>query len=180
MQPFPHPLFARGGTTEAVTSWLFPGSGGFINTGGYGWSGTGNLGADDGSRATAVSTGGVSNYLRASNFNFAGQSIPSGATITGIEAKIARIGGGVNGNDSEVILADYTDFDPLSLNRARPSTWGASEAVISYGGDADVWGLTPTKAMLESSNFALLLKVTALSGNSFGVNYVQLRAHYYY
>lgn len=187
MIPFPHPMFGRtGSVTYAQTAWLFPGAAGTINTGGYGWNNPGGVTADDTSRATTSNTigaGASSNYLRCSHFGFAGESIPSDATITGIEARISRWAGAAgSASDNEVILADYTDFDPLSLNRAATGIgWPTSEAIRTYGGSADAWGLTLTKALIESNNFALLLKVqTNPAGTAVAVNYVQLRAHYYF
>lgn len=173
--------------TYTETAWLFPTSMSNRDPGvGTAWGNPGNIGADDGSNATCILSGSGqgSQYLRASNFNFAGQSIPSEAVITGIEARIARYqtDAGVI-SDLDVYLADYTDNDPLSLSRGKyGAAWPTSEVVQDYGAQNDTWGLTLTKALLETTTFALLLRCWIPgSGSSVGaVDYVQLRAHYYF
>ena len=170
--------------TYTATDWLFPTSMSQVNAGAgtVAWAGTGNIGADDGSNATCVLNVQASQYLRGSSFDFAGQSIPGGATITGVEARISRYQTDAGAQrDLNVLLADYTDFDPLSLNRAKPDSWPTTETLAVYGGQNDTWGLTLTKALLETSSFALLLLATRDVGSTvLAVNYMQLRAHYYF
>lgn len=185
MIPFPHPMMGQGvSVTYAATAWLFPTVMANLNggSGTVAWGNPTYAGADDALRATCVLNEQGSQYLRGSSFDFAGQSIPGGATITGVEARISRYQTDAGAQrDLNVLLADYTDFDPLSLNRAKPDSWPTTETLAVYGGQNDTWGLTLTKALLETSSFALLLLATRDVGSTvLAVNYMQLRAHYYY
>jgi hypothetical protein len=45
-------------------------------------------------------------------------------------------------------------------NKAATSTkWPTTEADASYGGSADKWGLTPSAAQINASNFGVALSV---------------------
>lgn len=124
------------------------------------WSNPGNITADGDVYATTAGTGGAqSHYLKALDFDFA---IPTGATIDGITVAIAR-------KSSQNGALRYTYDNTVKLvvggsvtgdNKAATTTkWPTTEAAASYGGAADKWGLTPSVAQVNGTDFGVVLAV---------------------
>ncbi len=129
------------------------------------WTDPGNvLASDDVNRATAtLLQNEISHYLLARDFDF---TIPAGATIDGVEAKIERhatmansvkdlsvklyVGGAISGNEK----ADTGTFYPTS------------DAIATYGGAADLWGLTPAVAQVNAADFGFALACTNVNASS--------------
>lgn len=128
------------------------------------WTSPGNVLASDDNKATAAMLQNeITHYLVATDFDFA---IPTGATIDGIEAKIERnvtnansvkdssvklvVGGAVSGNER----ADTSTFYPTT------------DTVATYGGPADLWGLTPTVDQVNATDFGFALACTNTNASS--------------
>ena len=119
--------------------------------GSFTWSNPGNAAASDNARATVSinSTGGISHYLKATNFGFA---IPGGATILGILVELE-----LRGSDSDVVEERVRIVKGGVIGATERAT-GASlplltDAVVSFGGDTDLWGETWTPADIIASGF---------------------------
>jgi len=131
------------------------------------WSNPSNAKASDdyGAWATSASTTEViSHYLKATNFGF---SIPTGATINGIELRIERnaINQGTFPNppyarDNQIKLVK-SDGSISTSNKADTSiNWPSSQdTTVSYGGSLDLWGETWTPTDINSSSFGAVLAV---------------------
>ena len=92
---------------------------------------------------------GASDILLAGDYGF---SIPSGATIDGIEVKIEHKGGAA-GSIADV----YVQLTKASIlvgdNKASASKWATSDGEITYpasGGATDKWGTTWTVADINN------------------------------
>lgn len=128
------------------------------------WSSANKAITSDDQRAevSAMINGEVSHYLWASGYGF---TLPSTATITGIEVAIERSAlSGVGIVDNEVRL---TKGAVLGTAKAANGVWGTSETVITYGGPNDMWGttLTPADVNLAGFGVALSTKYPSVSGN---------------
>lgn len=130
------------------------------------WSNPGNAASSNDAYAV-FSTSGVqqAHYLKATNCGF---SIPAGATIDGVTVSIERkaqhnsalrkvvdsvvrlvVGGTVSGD-----------------NKANTGTaWPTGDGSASYGGAADKWGLTPSAADVNGSDFGMVLSATSSGSN---------------
>lgn len=141
------------------------------------WSNPTNIEAADGQTAdvTLASSGDVSHYLTASAFGF---SIPSTATITGIEVSVLRncslhappIGPytpAIGDSAVRLIKAGTIQTPDKSGQAAWPTTGNAQAAV--YGGPTDLWGGAWTPADINDVGFGFAHSVKALYTMAGGV-----------
>lgn len=150
------------------------------------WTDPGNVAASDDARAQANPLSGAANsshYLKCTNFGFA---IPSGATINGVTVAIERT------TFSAPDASHYTRDSVLSLvkggtvsgyNKADTATsWTSTETTISYGGAADLWGLTLTDSDVNASTFGVVLSVAQrdrfAQGNTGNVDLITITINY--
>lgn len=123
------------------------------------WSLPANAKTEDGTVAVA-NLGPVnktSHYLWATSFNF---SIPSGATIDGIVARVKKRTGvktiGEEMNDAALRL--IVGGAVAGNDKASATYWPGVLTWFSYGtGTTDKWGLTPTDTQVNASNFGLAI-----------------------
>lgn len=137
--------------------------------------------ADD-SNVTTSSYGDFSDtsqYLHLTNFGF---SLPAGAVIDGIVVRVKR---------REVAAADNVCDHTIQLivggsrvgdNKADTATeWPTTTTNKDYGSSSDKWGLTPTKAEVEASNFGIAIRAGNLTGgtsSSAGVEVAWIDVYY--
>lgn len=150
---------------------------------GTSWTSPGNVTASDDARASVAfgpSTG-DSHYLVASNFGFA---IPSGSRIDGIKLEIERSQSGAAAvKDKSVGLGKSTSVGPTSTDKADTSTtWplAGSEAVASYGGASDLWGLSWTTTEINAASFCAQVRVTKSDSVSSSPRIDAIRVTVYY
>lgn len=134
----------------------------------HGWSNPNNAKVSDNSYASvSASFGGNTHYLKATNFGFA---IPSGATINGVSVSIERkstVGSPNTVKDNVVKLVKGGTVS--GSNYADTGTnWPSSDTVKTYGGSADLWGLSLTDSDVNASNFGVVL--AAAMGSIIGKN----------
>lgn len=131
-------------TTVGTTNWTSPSNAASSN----------NSKADSGSLTTQSTY-----YLKATNFGF---SITG--TIDGITVEIERMCssfGGQKMRDNSLKLVVGGSI--VGTDKAATSTdWPTSDTYATYGGAADLWGLTPTDTEVSASDFGV-----AISGKAF-------------
>ncbi len=133
------------------------------------WSSTNYAQLSDNNRAPAnVSLGILSsvttNYLSATDFGF---SIPSGASICGIQVDVEKKYNLILG-----LLTSITDHSVRIVkggtisgsDHASGSGWASTDAYSSYGGSSDLWGLTWTAADINAPGFGAVISATVSSG----------------
>lgn len=97
--------------------------------------------------------------LQATNFGFA---IPAGATINGIAVSVERK---ASGNLALSFAVDHTiklykGGTLLGDNKAYTTTkWPTADESVSYGGAADLFGITLTAADVNATDFGVGLKL---------------------
>jgi len=96
----------------------------------------------------------ISNYLQGTNYDF---SIPSGATIDGIEVEIRRQGSIAGIKDNIVSLVKGGSV--VGKNKATDDDWSNSLENVNYGGSDDLWGETWTADEINDENFGLVVSV---------------------
>jgi len=170
---------AAGGSTD--TGFKFPGStdGSRGKTASPNWVNHANITADDGS--DAVVTLGIfdnSDGLGASNFDFS--SVPSGATIDGIEV---RVGDYLRTNFeaiwyfSNLILADNTDGSENKQAELVDPTGTAN--TDEAGGASDLWGETLTDTDVKDVDFGFFVRVIgSIEGDVVNVDFMQMKVYY--
>lgn len=158
------------------------------------WSNPGNITASDDARATAPLAGApatalLTDFLRAYTFGF---SIPAGATIDGFTLSVERSVTSTSGNPRDYVIGisvDGSAWNPpgdttlYSANKATGTTWPTSDGAASYGGAADMWGLTSVSVDdVNSAEFSVYIQVQVDSGEGISttarVDYVELTVHY--
>lgn len=108
----------------------------------------------------ALSNGQNTEYLTGSNF---GLSIPTGATILGIVAAVRIYRNGASSPETTVDQNVRLNIGGSKVgdNKARSEfqppfvNVHPDEPNVLYGGAADLWGLSPTPAQLNASNFGV-------------------------
>lgn len=136
------------------------------------WTDPSNATANDSNNATwAASTGGeLSDALQVTNFGF---NIPDIAVIDGVVLNI----GDMSQSGSYDIVANLRTSSTTSDNKATSSTPSAS-----YGGSADLWGMTLTPAIVNGSDFGANFSIGDVSGGDayISVNYVSITIYWHY
>ena len=150
---------------------------GFIWFGDSNWSTTGNVAASDNQYATvSLGSGNNSSYLRCTTLGF---SIPAGAAINGITAKIERKANNANAiRDSVLKLVKGGQL--AGSDKANTSTYyGTTDANATYGSAIDLWGTTWAATDINASNFGIALRLTAAGGAGTGsIDYVEITVDY--
>ncbi len=158
-----------------------PGDGANVaTTGTAAWTGPGNITTAGSPYATALIGGGATtNYLQATNYNFA---IPSGSTINGITVAINRMASGPSpSNVSDNVVNLIRGGSVTGNNKATGTAWPVSLETATYGGSADLWGSSWTAANINGTDFGVYL--SAYNGNVGGtrdvtVDTIQVTVNY--
>jgi hypothetical protein len=127
------------------------------------WTNPTDAEGDSSAAAQVTVNGTVSHYL--SCLNPAGIDIPAGATITGIKvvADANAIGGSLHDDSVRLFVGGVAvGTDRASSVAAR---WTAEE--IIWGGENDLWGLTPSPAEVNAADFGVGISVTATTGTAY-------------
>lgn len=139
------------------------------------WSDTGNITADDGNYASTPRSDQYTytDYLAATDFGF---SIPSGAQIDGIIAKIKlKTTGGSEDYSVKLIKADSSLGSEDKAAGVWPETW----AEDSYGTSTDTWSESWTASDINNSNFGVgLSEENSLSFKYGYVDYIKITIYY--
>ncbi len=151
------------------------------------WSNPGNAQAQDNVYSSAGQLLGVlatvqTNYLQSSNFSL---SVPASASICGIQVDVWRNAAGL------IIGSSIVDKDVYIVkngtisgtNHASASAWSGANAMVTYGGNSDLWGLTWTPTDVNQSNFGVVMSVNLNAGLAgvfltANVDYVRVTVYY--
>ena len=124
------------------------------------------------SRATATSTDDKQMY------GCFGLSIPTGATIVGIEVSLeANDGGGTRTVDVSLSWNGNATFTSGTAGIKNAGDFGSSDTTRSVGGTADTWGRTWSPSDFSDANFKVLLDATLATG-TFSLDYLQVNVYY--
>ena len=112
-------------------------------------------------------------------------AIPAGATTTGFEVLIERKAsfgrvGFVRDQTVQLIVNGSAAGD----NKAATSSgdeWPSSDTVATYGSSTDKWGVTPTNAQINATNFGVRIQAKAWRDGTTAtasIDKVSIRVHY--
>jgi len=143
------------------------------------WTGLANVATSDNVYASfgniTGSPGGFTDYLLVTNFGF---TIPSGATIDGIQVNIERSDPNLNTGDFHVQIVRN---GIISTDKSTGLAYPAADLTQSYGNASDKWGTTWTDANINASNFgvAIAAQRIASGGQTAGrIDLVQITVTY--
>lgn len=155
--------------------------------GSYSWTSPEGVQFDDSDNYASVDAfafGGVTNYLKASDFGF---SIPAGATITGIEVVVKKRSQSLlSGRETKDNSVKLVKSGVIGGNEKASSTiWnnGFIFAYTTYGSSSDLWGLTWTPSEINDANFGIVISAKRDSGNSANdilpeIDHIKIIVHY--
>lgn len=63
-------------------------------------------------------------------------------------------------------------------NKSAGATWSTTEAYVSFGGAADLWGATITPAIVNSANFGAVLSGVVAAGGTASVDHIRITVTY--
>lgn len=123
----------------------------------YPWIGLGSTTLKDDNFATCAlgtigASGGVTEFLRLTNFNF---SIPASATIKGVVIRMFKKeahGTSVIDDWVSLVVEGLTSGDILP---DVSQYWHTGGTYIDYGGSGNLWGNALTPAIINGTNFGL-------------------------
>ena len=140
---------------------------------------------DDGNDVTTdanVGPGATTYYLFASNFGFA---VPAGATIDGIEVKVEtkmNAAGQAAGMDCSAAGAKIFIAGAAAGTANTTDIWLSDDptyTATTLGSSTDKWGLTPSVAQVNASDFGVGITATRESVNGkCRVDYIQMNIYY--
>lgn len=105
-----------------------------------------------------LSVGEISRYLTASGFGF---TIPSRATIDGIECTCERQADFANDNSVKILKAGVV----TGSEKSTGATWVAgTDTVATFGSSTDLWGTTWTPADINNSGFGFAVSAIGIAG----------------
>lgn len=155
----------------ADTGWVSPGT--VVNDatiGSVAWVNPSNAGSSDNVYTTFTggsTSGEESHYLKSTNYGF---SIPTGATIDGIEVRIER----VSDDGTDISYGDKTFFSGgirivkggtiSSTDLSDGSVWSTTEQYDVYGSSTQLWGETWSSSDINSSLFGFVVSAVASKG----------------
>ena len=144
------------------------------------WNNLFNSVSDNGANTTTAnpltSSNGATYFLKNQQY---GHSIPSDATIDGIELLVERAQGGGFYSDYEVRVSGSP-----GMSSSKTADIGASWAttgVATYGGPTDLWGLSWSASDVNSTLFSTYVSVTGtspLNPATAGLDYVKTIVYY--
>jgi len=142
---------------------------------GASWSSLSSARETDGKTAEAVlSPNSPSKSLVFGGFGF---MVPQGATPKGLELVLTR---DARGNAVQDLVVQLAPSGTRKGDDKSSGTWAGSVATVTYGGPADLWGLT--QAQLADPALELHLRARALStapaDQTARVDGVRLRLHF--
>ena len=171
------PMFSpSAGAEQTDTGLVIAGAGASVDTGSSpAWGTPGNIPASDDSDATMGDSSAISSSddLKGSSFGFA---IATDATIDGFEVAVEGAGFGTV-NIIYVTLGkdDSTLGTPLTPSQALTS----SDAVYTFGGSAELFGLSWTPAEVNASTFQARIRVsTGGAFQSASIDAMWVRVYY--
>lgn len=101
-----------------------------------------------------------SRLLRGNAFGF---TIPASATIDGIEFSCQQLGSAINEIADDTVQLSIAGA-ASGTNKATAAFWPTIVGLATYGGNADLWGLTPTPAQVNATNFGVFVASRDASG----------------
>lgn len=128
------------------------------------WTNPNNVQSNDAVYSTSTLVGPqFTHYLNATNFGF---TIPTGTTINGItvESEMKKDAVDIRNLYAKIVkggVIGTTNKATSNINEI-PTT----EAYETFGGSADLWGLTWTPADINASNFGFVISSQAQTGSS--------------
>jgi hypothetical protein len=161
----------------ADTGWVIAGTGeNNTGTGSFAWVNPTRVSADDASYATAgpLSAGQETYYLLGRSF---GLSVPSGATIDGIEV---RFEGYWTGSSICSITCGVRHPSSGFLASAGEDALATSPTTYTYGGSLDLHDASWTAANVNDANFGVYLSCAAVLGSNVNplCDYIAVKVYY--
>ena len=141
-------------------SWTFPGAA---------------EGPPDGACSFSTATGANqdSEYLNASGYGF---SVPTSATILGIEVSVSRYAAS---SVTDLTVELMKAGSRVGSNRAGTGQWPTSEAVATFGSSTDLWGTTWAPSDVNNSGFGVSLAALLQTSTSVAdVDAIQITVYY--
>jgi len=164
----------------ADTGWVTAGTGTTSGSGDKSWVNASNVTADDASYAqvTNIDEEESSNLLVGHNF---GLSVPSGATIDGIEIKIEWYGGSPRSTIDNIAKLRKGGSSSGIDNNSKNNNPSFSAQTVTYGNSTDLWGTTWSDAQVTAEDFGFEFGVVEDENddnNEVYVDYIAVKVHY--
>lgn len=136
------------------------------------WINPQNADTSNDAYATTGPGGTPSQYLKATSFGF---SVPAASQITGIEAHVERRSALGTVFDAAVRIVKGGVVG--AADRSDGSFWSATDEIITYGSDSDLWGETWSPADINAAGFGVAVSATDTFDTA-GVDHITMTVYY--
>lgn len=162
----------------ADTGWKAPGTAANVDRDDGGqWFEVNEVKTDNDFGAYVTSKDDYSDWIRCSNYSF---SVPSGATIDGIEVRIKRKESeGSTGSIYDDSLRLWNGSSVVGDDKASGTPYPSSFTTATYGSSTDDWNASLSVATINSSGFGVQLSVYADGPfPAAEVDVIEMKIHY--
>lgn len=117
----------------------------------------------------------TTHYLKATNFGF---SIPTGSTINGIQVEVEKkCNASSQCADNSIKIVKGGTISGTEM--ASSTFWSTTNGYVSYGGTADLWGLSWTPADINSSAFGAAISANLQAqGTTAFIDHIRISVTY--
>lgn len=132
--------------------------------------------------ANSVDGGDYTYYLHVTNASAALAELQQTSSIDGIEVELSATGDDGGSDYMEVSTVQLIiGGTRVGTNKAGPNELhDISIQTYTYGGAADLWGLTPTKEELMASDFGVAIRILSDGGSTANAEIYRVRIKVYY
>lgn len=117
-----------------------------------------------------------STVLSALNF---GLGLPVGAVINGIEVTVERSDSDQDDEQQDNSAQLIVGGSPAGDDKSKLDFYGTTDAVVTYGGPSDLWGLSPTFSQINASNFGFGISVKdEFEDETTRIDHIQIKVYY--
>lgn len=160
----------------ADTGWVSPTSlTNDTSVGDTSWLNPENASSSDDSKTVCNSLpgGSLSHYLKALQF---GLSVPTGATVDGVEIRIEKRSGspGVYDNEVKIVVGGTIG----TINKAYAPEWPNTDTYIIYGSHTDLWGESLSPNVVNANDFGVVISSNMGSFLQAQIDHIQVKVYY--
>lgn len=121
---------------------------------GSGWTSATSAEACDGTDASvSLASASSSSAIVTEGYGF---SLPAGTTINGVQVDVTKYATtGADNTIEDTTVSLVVGGTASGSNLGTTSAWPSSAADVTYGSSSTLWGLTPTVAQINASNFGV-------------------------
>ncbi|MFZ1812164.1 MAG: hypothetical protein WAU02_01395 [Candidatus Saccharimonadales bacterium] len=128
--------------------------------------------------AASVAKGIDSHYLQCVGYGF---TIPAGATINGVTARVKRMVPSNNSQPNDKAIYLVINGTVGGTNQSAGAAWTMTDTTVTFGSTSNLWGSALTSTVVNATNFGFAVSYNATKNNTSGsIDYMDMDVTYSY